>query len=166
MFLLMTDGAWHCQGTVGQAFASSMPPAPLLCTPSTQTQTCARSLAFSLGLSLSNSGAPLPLSHPTHARTSFACLPLNHPPSVCLTHKRTGILLFLLCPLRGCLWTDIRGAGRTLRMNPACAGIEHTRHIICYTITIQDESINSLLFGVKRSVLVSYERSVLSDDRV
>lgn len=33
MFLLMTDGAWHCQGTVGQACASSMPPAPLLCTP-------------------------------------------------------------------------------------------------------------------------------------
>lgn len=51
-------------------------------------------------------------------------------------------------------------------MTGVCAGIEHTRRIICYTITIQDENINGLLFGVKRSALVSYERSVQSDDRV
>lgn len=51
-------------------------------------------------------------------------------------------------------------------MTRVCAGIEHTRRIICYTITIQDENITSLLFGVKRSALVSYERSVQSDDGV
>lgn len=51
-------------------------------------------------------------------------------------------------------------------MARVCAGIEHTRRIICYTITIQDENISSLLFGVRRSALVGYERSVQPDDGV
>lgn len=64
------------------------------------------------------------------------------------------------------MWTDIRGAGRTLRGTRVCAGIEHTRRIICYTIAIQDEDINSLLFGVKRSASVASERSVQRDEGV
>lgn len=51
-------------------------------------------------------------------------------------------------------------------MARACAGIEHTRRIICYTIAIQDGDINSLLFGVKRSAGVTSERSVQADDGV
>lgn len=51
-------------------------------------------------------------------------------------------------------------------MNGVRAGIERTRHIICYTITIEDENINSLLCGAKRSALAGYERSAPSDDGV
>lgn len=140
MFLLMTDGAWRCQGTVGQACASSMPPAPLLCTPlHTNMRTLPCFLSWPISLQQWHTAPPF-LPTPTH--TPSVGLSLNHSPSFCLTHN--GLLLVLLCPLRRCLWTDIRGAGRTIQINRVCDGIKHTRPIICYMITIQDENINSL----------------------
>lgn len=111
MFLLMTDGAWHCQGTVGQACASSVPPAPLLCSPSTQTpnmHTLPCFLTWPISLEHWRTAPPPPI--PPYSTPNLPmCLSVSRSITLPLSVSHTGMLLFLRCPLRGCLRTDIYG---------------------------------------------------------
>lgn len=87
MFLLMTDGAWHCQGTVGQACASSVPPAPLLCSPSTQTpnmHTLPCFLTWPISLEHWRTARPPLIPPPT-----FQCVCLSRAQSLSLSLSHT-----------------------------------------------------------------------------
>lgn len=91
-----------------------------------ELQTCTHSPAFSLGLSLLNTGAPLPPSSYSTPNLPM-CLSVSRSITLPLAVSHTGMLLFLRCPLRGCLRTDIYGPGRTGGRKCACAGIDPTR---------------------------------------
>lgn len=145
MFLLMTDGAWHCQGTVGQACASSMPPAPLLCTPPHKLKHT-HSLAFSLGLSLLNTGALFPPFYPHPLRV---CLSLSETLFLFLSHTDT-LACYSSSSARcedDCLWTDIYDTGRMCWINCVCVGIgpvDGQNRNSCFMTISQDEEIRKL----------------------
>lgn len=146
MFLLMTDGAWHCQGTVGQACASSMPPAPLLCTPPHK---------------LKHTHTPS-LSHLAYLSwTLVHCSPTFYPHllCVCLSFSQSLFLVLSLTHTLArhsfssahceddCLWTDIYDTGRMCWINCVSIGIDpinRQNRNVCFMTMIQDEKINKL----------------------
>lgn len=126
MFLLMTDGGWHCQGTARPGRRQL----PATCTPPLQPHTHTHTLpAFSLGLSLLNTGAPLspPQTHTLPMCLSASCsITLSVCLSVFLTHWHScppphltptphlpspSRVPMMLPNTRGCLRTDIHRPG-------------------------------------------------------
>lgn len=144
MFLLMTDGAWHCQGTVGQACASSMPPAPLLCTPPHKLQHAhTASLSHLAYLSWTLPPPTSPLCTPTPY--AYVCL------SITLLLSLSHTLAWYYsssahcdddCLMDHCLRIDIYDTGKMCWMNCVCSGpdlISSPNKNACFMSPIQDE---------------------------
>lgn len=154
MFLLMTDGAWHCQGTVGQACASSMPPAPLLCTPPHKlkhTHALPRFLNWPISLEHWRTTSPLL----PHLLCACLSLPLSQSLflflSLSLTHTYT-----LACHSSSsthceddCLWTDIHDTGRMSWINCICVGIDSINRLklVCHNHNSREKFTNCFVMN-------------------
>lgn len=127
---------------MGQACASSMPPAPLLCTPPHKLKHT-HSLAFSLGLSLLNTGALSPPCLPPPPVCVCLSPSLKHSSSVCLSHTLACYSSSSAQCEDDCLWTDIYDTGRMCWINSFCIGIapiNKQKRNYCFIIIIQKEN--------------------------